>query len=389
MFYKIIFISIFVLSFVSLCLCQNNSEDIILGKTIRMHSKILNEERAVFVYTPTGYQNSQQKYPILFLLDGGAHFLHSTGINQFLALQGRMPRMIIVGIPNVNRNRDFTPTVVEGRPISGGADKFLDFMEKELMPVIENNYRVHPYRILFGHSLTAMFGVHTLATRSNLFNAYIAASPFLMHDNEIVIKEMESFLEESSNINKYLYLTIGDEPEYFKSLDKITTLLQKEAPADLKWKYEKMESEDHGTIPHKTIYNALEHLYSDWRISNADLIKGIDAIQNHYEKLSNQFGYKINIPENLLNQIGYRYLQQGLFDKSIETFKLNIELYPNSANAYDSMGDAYLAAGHLENAKVNYNKAVQRGTELSDPNLQIYKNNLAQVSEKLAGRAQE
>ncbi len=81
---KIILIVVSILSLVSLSICQNNTEDIIIGKTIRLQSQILNEERAVFIYTPTGYKNSTQKYPVLFLLYGGAHFFHGIGINQFL-----------------------------------------------------------------------------------------------------------------------------------------------------------------------------------------------------------------------------------------------------------------------------------------------------------------
>ena len=373
--------TIFIFNYIN---AQDVKNEIYLGKTVTLNSKILGEDRPVFISTPQGYENSEQKYPVLYLLDGGAHFLHATGIVQFLSRTGRIPQMIVVGISNTNRNRDFTPTVVKETQNSGGANNFLSFINDELTPYLKNNYRTQPYSILFGHSLTGMFEIHSLATQSELFNAYIIASPFLMYDNEVAIKSLESFLKKSPELNNSIYITVGNEPDYFASLDKLTNLFDTYLLEYLKWKYVKMENEDHGSVPHKTIYDGLEFIYSDWRITNDQLTDGIDAIDEHYANLSEHFGYEIKIPEFLLNQLGYRYLNQKSFNEAISVFLRNIENYPNSPNVYDSMGDAFVAAGQYENARKNYAKAIERGTVSADPNLQVFKNNLANVKKKLS-----
>src|SRR5687767_11622017 len=124
-------------------------------------SGVLGEERTILVRTPPGYERNDLRYPILYMTDGDAHLLHTSGTVSFLARNGRMPEMIIVGITNTDRTRDLTPTRVSSMtlpngtmqfPTSGGADKFLKFIETELIPQVEAKYRAQPYRVLAGHS---------------------------------------------------------------------------------------------------------------------------------------------------------------------------------------------------------------------------------------------
>jgi predicted alpha/beta superfamily hydrolase len=379
--FKIVLTLLFIFSISS---AQVKLDDIVLGKIVRLQSIILNEERPILVYTPPDYNTVETKYPVLYVLDGGAHYLHTCGILQILSRSGRIPQMIVIAVPNTNRNRDFTPTRSDDLANSGGADKFLAFLKDELIPFVNKKYRTQPYSILFGHSLTGMFNLYTIAKERDLFNAFIVASPYLMYDNEIVLKSLESFLKDSPEMNHSVYITIGNEPDYFDSLDKLSVLFNSYTSENFRWKYVKMENEDHASIPHKTIYDGLEFIFSDWRISANQLTSRIDAIEKHYANLSERFGYEIKVPEFLLNQIGYRYLNQNLINEAIAIFLRNIENYPNSANVYDSMGDAYTAAGQYENARKNYAKAIERATVSADPNLPIYKKNLAKVENKIS-----
>ena len=153
--------------------------------SLTVKSEVLGEDRRILVRTPQGYEAGNQRYPVLYLLDGDAHIAHTSSTVEFLARNGRMSELIVVAIPNTDRTRDLSPTHITTTgatgapqfPTSGGGDKFLKFIETELMPHIEKNYRVHPYRILAGHSLGGLFVVHAMISRPDLFNAYIAVSP--------------------------------------------------------------------------------------------------------------------------------------------------------------------------------------------------------------------
>ena len=215
---------------------QYQIDNIILGKTVELTSEILKENRDIFIYTPTGYEESDRKYPTLYITDGAENFFIATAIVNFLSRNRQIPQMIVVGIPNVNRNRDLSPSVINGTSNPGGGDVFLDFFEDELIPYLDKTYRTNNYRVFFGHSLGGVFANYTLLTKPDLFNAFIAASPYLMYDNEYVIKEAESKLDNLSNYDMQLFITLGNEPAYHESLNKFTSLLTEKAKT-LRWDY--------------------------------------------------------------------------------------------------------------------------------------------------------
>jgi tetratricopeptide (TPR) repeat protein len=63
--------------------------------------------------------------------------------------------------------------------------------------------------------------------------------------------------------------------------------------------------------------------------------------------------------ENDVNALGYHLLAKGQFNEAIEVFKLNVESYPQSANPYDSLGDAYAKSGNNELAIKSYRRALE------------------------------
>ncbi len=362
---------------------QGSAEDVIIGKSIHLESKVLGEERQIMVYLPDGYDQTTTKYPVLYLLDGRTHFQHASSTVQFLSRNGRIPQMIVVAIVNVDRTRDFTPTNMENRPKSGGAKKFIRFIQDELFPYIEGNYRTLPYRLLEGHSLGGMFSIHVLFEYPKIFQAHFAMSPYIMWDNNYTLNQTIEKMQEPMDFKNFLYITIGDEANYIEPLGKFTNLLETKKPDGLEWHYMVMENDNHGTVPLKSLYNGMETLYKDWIIERAVADQGIEAVKDHYKKLTDKFGYKVDIPENVLNAMGYRAIGEKKIDLAIEFFLHNVKLYPESVNVYDSLGEGYEAAGKLELAKKNYEIAVNKGTESGNNNLAIYKEHLDNVTKKL------
>jgi tetratricopeptide (TPR) repeat protein len=186
-------------------------------------------------------------------------------------------------------------------------------------------------------------------------------------------------MQEPMAFKNFLYITLGNESNYVEPLVKFMDLLNTKKPDGLEWHYFILENDNHGTVPLKSLYNGLEALYENWVIKTAVADQGIEAIQDHYEKLTDKFGYEVEIPENILNTMGYRAIGQKKIDLAIEFFLHNVSLYPESANVYDSLGEAYEAAGKLGLAKENYEIAVKKGTETDNNNLAVYKQHLYNV----------
>ncbi len=353
-----------------------------MGERITYASKILAEERELLVYFPAGYQQSQTSYPLLVLLDGDAHFLHVSGIVQFLSRQGLIPPMLVVAIPNVDRNYDFTPTKEENRTSGGGADKFLRFLSDELIPYLDANYRTEPFRILFGHSLTGMFSIYSLLQEPGVFNAHIAASPWVIYDNNYLINQAPRLLKKRYNSNRFLYMTVGNEPDLIPALDEFRRILKQKNPSGLHRKYREMEKEDHGSVVHLTVYDGLLWIYDGWQLPSNLAEKGPEALEAHFRKLSDKLGYSIPVPEAIVNNMGYRLLFQNQNEKALQLFLYNVKMHPESPNVYDSLGECYEALGRTEEAMKNYKIAVEKGEMSGDPNQSIYRDHLRKIQDQ-------
>ncbi len=338
---------------------QESVQDFVIGKAIKIRSSVLNEERILLIHLPDEYDHTQIHYPVLYLLDGDSHFHNVTGIVQFFFTRKIAPPMIVVALPNVDRSRDFTPTKVPRRPTSGGGERFLRFLKEEVLPYVDGRYRTHPYRILVGHSLGGMFAIHTLLTQPELFHAYIVMSPGLGYDSGYVLNKAPAILEKQTSLKKFLFMTLGNEPRYVPRLEAFCQILEDKAPEDLEWKYTYMGDEDHFSVTHKSIYDGLEALYSDWRVTEATIQKSMEEIQEHYKALTEKFGYEISIPARVYNLVGYELIKAKKIKEAIKVFDLCVNIYPEYWYAYSNLGYCHMIVGNKELAVKNLEKALE------------------------------
>ncbi len=166
------------------------AEDLKIGQKITLDSKILNEKRILNIYLPQTYDTTKS-YPVIYILDGSMNedFLHLVGLQQFFNLQFTMPDFIIVGIENVDRKRDFTfhtelKDLQKDYPTTGHSDKFIQFVEEELQPYIDNNYNTNKIKYIIGQSLGGLLATEVLLKKPELFTHYFIISPSLWWDNE-------------------------------------------------------------------------------------------------------------------------------------------------------------------------------------------------------------
>jgi predicted alpha/beta superfamily hydrolase len=352
------------------------SDAITIGERFKLRSQVLGEERELLVYKPAIEPGA--KYPVVYLLDGDRHFHHVSGLLEFLAGQGRMPPMILVGIANTDRGRDFSPTHQDRVANSGGADKFLDFIERELIPEVERRLPTAPYRILIGHSFGGLFAIHTLNTRSELFDGYISISPSTAWDGELPRRGTEALLRARPDIDKALYVSVGDEPgEQLDTNRAYAKALAAAAPKALRWRAEEMPNEDHGSLVHRSVYNGLELIFDLWRAPKDTAT--LAALEEHRAQVSARYRVPATIPEPTLNVFGYKLLGEGRTDEAIAAFRRNVELYPESANVHDSLGEALEKTGDRAGAATEYAAAVAAGERRGDQNVPLFRKNLERV----------
>ena len=367
---------------------QPGGEGVVIGKSYTLKSDIFNEERTIMVYLPSNYKTSEEKYPVLYVLDGYDHFHYVSGMVLSLSRNRLIPRMIVVGIHNPNRYRDFTPQPIESIPESGEGDKFLQFAEKELFPFVEKYFRTVPCRVLIGHSLCGMFSMYTMFKYPEMFKGIIAVSPGAWFNDNFIIEYAKQYFENNSDLNNILYMTVGgkEQRKDIESILDFTKLLETYKPSGLDWGIELREGEGHHAVVHMSIYNGLNFIFSDMMLNEDLLNDSIYEIIIHYENISEKYGYKISPPENILNSVGYKYLNNEEISDAIETFKINLELYPKSANAHNSLAEAYELNNRLEDALTYYKKAVEIANKNRDPNLYYFMEDYENIQKKILDR---
>jgi len=364
--------------------------NISIGKTIEIESKTLNEKRIIQVHLPDAYRNGDTRFPVLYLTDGPGHFSHTVGTMNFLANNGRMPQMIIVGVANTDRTRDLTPKILRSKDdrfqTGGGADTFLTFFEKELIPYIENNYRTQPYRVFTGHSFGGLFAINAFLTKPELFNAYISVSPSLWWDDERLISDAKVFFNNKKSVDTTLFVTMAAEGErMINPYNKFVNVAKESKTKGLIFASKEFDDEDHGSTVLRSQYFALKQVWDGWNMPRETFGEGLNAVQAHYKKIAKKFGFEVQVPEGLINNLGYSALGNKKFDQAIEAFAYNVKMYPSSANVYDSLADAQENKGELNKAHKNYSKALELA-EPSDPNKVMFEKNKERVAKLLAGK---
>lgn len=360
-----------VLNIPNLGFAQKDGEEIVkvIGKFRTIHSKVLKEDRMVVVYTPNDYNVSQKKYPVLFFFDAEnrERIFRSMLTVEFFNIFGQVPEMVVVGILNTNRYRDLTPLPVKGVQGSGGGDNFLTFITDELIPFIDKNYRTMNNRILYGGSAAGLFVIYTMIKKPEFFNAYISSSPSLSSsiyewDSESIFQQVKEVLGKYKSFNKFLYMNYGSVENPNKPIQRLASIIKDNAPEDFRWELKVVEGEGH--VPFTSLLDGLLALYSDWKLPRGFLsIKGHENIKNHLEKLSKKRGYHIGIEDILsereINELAYLLLRADKVKEAIKYFILNVNVFPGSANAYDSLGEAYMKDGQKELAIKNYKKSLK------------------------------
>jgi len=386
--------------FVALDGYAQTNNNIVIGKIDTIYSATLHEKRRIWVHLPgngTAPFFNSQRYPVIYLLDGDAHFASVMGmIQQLSEINGNAlcPQMILVGIPNTDRMRDLTPThsgsnaYVDSNAIrtAGGGESFTTFLEKELIPHIDSLYPTAPYRMLIGHSLGGLMVINTLIHHQYLFNAYLAIDPSLWWDNQKLLHQAETTLGRERFNGRSLFLAVANTMQpgmdtahvhadtaastwHIRSILDFVGTLKRNKDNGLHWNYKYYDEDGHSSVPLIAEYDALRYLFNYYNLPSINRFfdssytaeQAVSTITQHYQEISRQMGYTVLPPEFTVNGLGYAFLQRKMPEKAEAFFKLNISNYPRSNNAFDSMGDFYNTTGDRKKAIECYTKALSIG----------------------------
>lgn len=176
-------------------------------------SDILGEQRTLLIHLPQAYDPSRN-YPVMYVLDGSSQDFRMAGIAEMLNRAEVVQDMIIVGVPNIDRNRDLTPHYILQDTDSedfGKGDKFLSFLIDEVIPFIESKYPVNQYRMLAGHSRGGLYTFYAYLEQPKIFDAYFCFSPAFWRDNSVILEKTEEFYSSVRKENPFIFMSLGTE----------------------------------------------------------------------------------------------------------------------------------------------------------------------------------
>jgi predicted alpha/beta superfamily hydrolase len=347
----------------------------------------LNEQRTLVVATPDGYRPGRERYPVLVLLDvdDPAQFALAVANVRFLATRNAIPPLIVVGVVNgKDRTRDLTPpatgSTAKSFPTAGGAAWLADFIIDEALPLIRSKYRALPTTILAGHSFGGLFALHVASTRPGAFAGIIAISPSLWWNDSTGVVSYGSVIARSATPQRLFVTSGGREAEIDRTTQRFATRVDSLKSSAIAFAYRRYPEDAHGLTPAPSLADGLRFVFEPVSLTklptarlgpssdSAAVVNAVIETERSYARGAKSLGLPELLPESVLNGLGYNVLL-GLKkpDLAIWVFKRNVALHPESANVYDSLGDAYLAKGDTTAAKTEFRRAVAVAIRTSHP----------------------
>lgn len=236
---------------------KRKTDSLVLIKTF---SKVLGEERKIAIHLPLNYSKEMnKKYPVMYVLDASKLDFDIADRLFTLSSAGIAPECIVVGLLNNKntRERDMTPPFMKIEEDSvespfGNADHFMEFIQSELIPLIDSTYRTSGYKTISGHSRSGIFVLYTLLKKPALFNARFCFSTPAGRFNDILIKKLEeSLVKEALHQNSFLFFSVGENEntDIRKSFYSLINMFTRLKANHLNWESYLTPLADHQTNP--------------------------------------------------------------------------------------------------------------------------------------------
>ncbi|WNB16755.1 alpha/beta hydrolase-fold protein [Marivirga arenosa] len=387
---------------------QNLNEGKVFGNSIILKSDILQEERDIQIFLPTNYEENLKKYPVLYVIDAQRYFLNGIVFQQNLTWQEIVPEFIVVGIN--------TDAVKRRHLFYNESSKFIQFLEKELIPEINSKYKTLNEQFYFGWEMAAGLGVEICATKPSLFNGFLLASP--THISQDRLEMVIRTLKNNTKHDLKLYTVLGTIENWAtESMSSLDSIFRTNSSNNIQWKYNLSDKENHYTTPLTTLNEGLILFFSDYgpirfySINEFLDFGGIEKLKKHYQDRGEKYqiseeihsdtkhylllqAYKENnfkIFEKLLlefdgknfiknyyrqarwfNRFSSFYFENNQFKDAIEILELGLDKFPDASIFHFEKGNYYKVMGKVEDAKKCYKKAIQIARKNNEPELEKY-----------------
>lgn len=242
--------------------CQKEVFNVDSTDSFSIESMFTSATYPIKVALPENYSPETQTYATIYLLDGEDNFDFVAEHCKKISTDLSTSNVVVVSIGYGNdRKDDYTPT--KAKEGGGGAEQFMQFIEHELIPRIENEYAVDTLRssrIILGHSFGGLLGAYAFTNHNEVFGNYLLLSPSIWYDNEIMLRLEQENRSSNSNNQQLVFLGLGQLENEGRMLAPFEAFYQR-----LQHNYDYM-------VLQRNIAPHLDHVGS----RNPNILKGLD-----------------------------------------------------------------------------------------------------------------
>ena len=225
---KLVLLLVLLLGIAGSVMAQQTPKKFVIGNSeiVPLQSKITGQAHELIIIYPDSYaKNPTKKFPVLYFLDAYWDVPQMVSAYGNLVYDKMTPEFIMVGLSYPDgtdygqaRVRDYTYTAIPQVPGSGKGEQFLDFIKKEVAPLIESTYHGDKNnRVLAGTSLGGSFTLGAALKDPEFFSGYIALSPAVVWDNNAVFAVEDEFAKQRKQLKGRMFISVGSlEPAEFR-----------------------------------------------------------------------------------------------------------------------------------------------------------------------------
>jgi predicted alpha/beta superfamily hydrolase len=333
--------------------------------TESIYSEKLDTDRNLKILLPRGYSNEDKKtYPLIVVFDGDYLFEPVAGNIDYYSYWEDIPEAIIVGIKQADqRVEDCMYSEQNSLPVETGAD-FFEFIGAELIPYIQDTYKVGRFKVAVGHDETANFINYYILKKEPVFNAYITISPDFAPEMEDYL--IEQFKKTEEKLFYYLATSTNDVKhikERTEAFDKRISAIENK---NLLYNFNNFEGPSHYALPAHAIPNALESIFFVFQpISKKEYTESIlkldsspvDYLLEKYQIINDLFGIEKQILINDFKAIAAAIKKKEKFEEFERLGKIARKQYPETLLGNYYLAQFYEKTGEPKKAMRTYRSA--------------------------------
>jgi uncharacterized protein len=366
-------------------LTQSSSDphEVMLAVThVRVHSNVFNVDRDISVWLPTGFPKSGVRYAVLVFPDAEekVQFRAALANIDFLVNRGLVPPIMVLGVPFLrNRIHELTPaatgSTAQNYPRAGGADQTLQFFADELIPWADAHYSTLPVHILVGHSAGGLLALQAMVARPDLFRVLIALSPVLYWNDGAYSNDVASSIAADTRRDRTLFVASGGleagglegpiDPATTRFAERLRALLDSTHNTKLSFARREYPNDQHDMTPLPGLIDGLRIAFEPMVVpidsvflqltekhieDSAAIHQVVRDLESRYTAAAASLGIPAPFPERAMDVLGGYSLQAKQPALAVSLLRQNLDRYPHSANAHESLGEALAAVGDTSHA---------------------------------------